>query len=61
MATATKPTFTEWLTAMDRIVEAKTGLSYEDLEDRPFRDWYDDGVSPASAATRTIRYSRGGN
>ena len=50
-----KKSFENWLARIDAIVSEKCGLSVHDLPDCPFRDWYDDGVSAASAAKRAIR------
>ena len=53
--TAIKRSFDEWMKAADAACEAKAGLSIHDLSDCPFMDWYEDGVSPSSAASRAIR------
>ena len=50
-----KRTFEEWKEAVDEEVFARTGLSADDLPDVCYRDWYDDDVSPASAARRALR------
>jgi hypothetical protein len=50
-----KMTFDEWLKAVDTIITAKLGLSRDDLPDCCYRDWYDDGVTPKTAAFRAIR------
>lgn len=50
-----KRSFEEWMKAVDAAVQAKVGLSVHDLADCCFRDWYDDKVSPASAAKRAIK------
>ena len=50
-----KQTFKEWMSKVDKIVEAKIGLSVDDLPDFMFHDAYDDGVSPTKAATQSIR------
>ena len=49
--TAIKRSFDEWMKAADAACEAKAGLSIHDLSDCPFMDWYEDGVSPSSAAS----------
>lgn len=47
--------FEDWMSQVDRIVWQKAGVSVHDLPDVPYRDWYDDGVSPKGAASRAIR------
>jgi len=51
--------FEDWMKAVDNAVWAKAGLSVYDLADAPFRDWYDSGVSPKSAASKAIRMGGG--
>ena len=53
----TKLTFAEWMKEVDAEVWRKVGLSYEDLPDINYRDLYDDGVSPKTAARKAIRGS----
>ena len=50
-----KQSFEDWMRAVDRAVSSKIGLSVYDLPDCCYRDWYDDGVRPASAASRAIK------
>lgn len=47
--------FEAWMREVDAAVSRRMGLSVYDLPDVPFRDWYDDGTSPRSAAARAIR------
>lgn len=56
---ALKPTFEEWLRLVDVYVLAKCGLSYDDLEDCPYRDWFDDGMRPSTAAAKAIKRAGG--
>lgn len=51
--------FEEWMRRVDASVQRKVGLSVHDLADVAFRDWYDDGVTAAGAATRAIRNEMG--
>lgn len=53
-----KMTFEQWLNKVDAAVESRTGLSRDDLPDCPYRDWYDDGVSPSAAASRAIKAAK---
>jgi len=46
--------------AVDKKVETKCGLSVYDLADCYFRDWYEDGRTPASAASAAIRAEQEG-
>ena len=54
-----KLSFEEWRRAVDRAVGQRVGLSLDDLPDVPTYDWYEDGVSPKSAASRAIRSAGG--
>src|SRR5262245_12217044 len=38
--------FDEWMVRIDNAVQALSGLSAHDLPDAPYRDWFDDGLSP---------------
>lgn len=57
MAANTKPslTFEEWLISVDFWVNRAVGLGREDLPDCPYHDWYEDRVSPRTAAKRAIK------
>jgi hypothetical protein len=54
-----KQSFEEWRKAVDAAVSRATGLSLDDLPDVALRDWYDDGVTPKSAASRAVKYAGG--
>ena len=41
--------FADWLAAIDAILLAEVGLSYRDLGDGPWADYFGDGLSPAEA------------
>jgi len=47
--------FASWMHQVDTLLDAAVGLVSSDLEDVNYRDWYEDGVKPASAAKRAIR------
>jgi len=47
------------MSAIDAILVSRLGLSSADLPDVCYADWYDDGVSPRSAAARAVRYAKG--
>ena len=47
-------TFAQWMRAVDEAVQATAGLSVHDLADQPFRDWYEDGLTPQEAAEETL-------
>lgn len=49
--------FEDWFKRVSAVVQHLTGLSVEDLPDACFRDWFEDGVKPVSAARRVIRQS----
>ena len=52
--TEARMSFEDWMRKVDQAVGAKTGLSVYDLADMPYRDWYDSGMSPSSAAKRAL-------
>jgi hypothetical protein len=52
--------FDQWRRAVDNIVEARAGLSLDDLPDCPLMDWFEDGTSAKRAAARAIRNAKGG-
>lgn len=39
--------FSKWMKQVDELCEANTGVSVYDLEDQPYRDLYDSGLTPA--------------
>ena len=41
--------FEGWLRELDDITRQEMGCSYQDLPDQLFRDWFDDGMTPAEA------------
>ena len=47
--------FAVWMQAVDSEVWATTGVSVHDLPDCLYRDWYDDGTKPQTAAKRAIK------
>jgi hypothetical protein len=51
-------TFAEWLIRVDRIVQDQTGLGAEDLPDWNYREAYEQGVPPLTAAKRAIRAAK---
>lgn len=55
-----KGTFEKWMAAVDAAVGAKCGMSYQDLPDVPYRDWWEDGVPANTAAARAVRMAQGG-
>lgn len=50
-----KSSFEAWMAKVNAYVEKLAGLSADDLPDCCYRDWYDDGVSPANAARRALK------
>ena len=55
---AQKLSFDDWKREADKVCQAKTGMSLDDLPDVPFMDWYEEGVTPAGAAGRAIRSAK---
>jgi hypothetical protein len=52
MAATTKKTFEQWMKEVDNILARTVGLTSLDLPDCCYRDWYDDGMTPKSAASK---------
>jgi hypothetical protein len=48
-------TFEAWMQDVDNAVERLTGMSTNDLPDVCYRDMFEDGVKPVSAARKAIR------
>jgi hypothetical protein len=53
----TKRTFEQWMLLVDTLITERCGLSAYDLPDQCYRLWYDEGVSPKTAASRAMRYA----
>lgn len=58
MTTKTEAGFLAWYKKVDRLLVAKWLLGVDDLPDCPYRDWYEDGVTPARAAARAIKLAQ---
>lgn len=50
--------FEDWMKQVDREIERIAGMFSGDLSDVCYRDWFDDGVSPARAAKRALDIDR---
>lgn len=50
--------FHQWKRQVNRLVQSKVGLAADDLPDCPYRDWFDDRMSPKTAAAKAIRNAR---
>lgn len=51
-----KKTFKQWMQEVDEKIGKKAfGLSSADLSDQCYYDWWEDGVSSASAANRALK------
>ena len=53
-----KTAFEQWLAKIDAILLSKIGLSYNDLPDCPYAQWYEDGVTAKGAASRAIKNAK---
>ena len=53
--------FETWMARVDAILDAWCGASSADLPDVCYRDLYDAGVRPGSAAARAYREAGGGD
>lgn len=49
--------FEIWMGQIDRVVNATAMVSVYDLPDRPFRDWFDSGMTAADAAQQALEYA----
>lgn len=57
-----KRSFEDWMASVNlHIQNMAGGLSYEDLPDQPYYDWYSSGMSPKEAAMEAITESGGGD
>ena len=48
------PAFGAWLFYVNRRVTRRFGVSFLDLPDAPWRDYHDDGLSPADAISCAV-------
>jgi hypothetical protein len=46
--------YAKWAREVDLTVSYRTGLSIYDLAERPFHDWFDDGLSTTDAAVKAM-------
>lgn len=46
--------FSTWMRLVDRKIQARAGVSVYDLADKPFREWYDDGMDPDEAVEEIL-------
>ncbi len=46
--------FDLWMEEVDRILEKVAGLDTRDLPDAPYRDMFDDGLTPKEGANVTL-------
>lgn len=46
--------FYEWLDSIERLVFKRTQLFLNDIDDEPYRQWYDAGLSPSHCASIII-------
>lgn len=46
--------FDTWMRKVNGCVAERCGLSADDLPDKPYRDWYDSGMTPQDAAVEVI-------
>jgi len=49
--------FRTWMAQVDEYMGVIVPLTHKDLEDHPYRDWYDDEVSPYDAASMALEDS----
>lgn len=58
VARARKLSFDLWLKEVDEHVQARTGLSRDDMPDIAYRDLFDGGATPRQAASAAIRNAK---
>jgi hypothetical protein len=51
--------FERWLVAIDAYLMATVGVSYHDLPDAPFQDWFERGMKFNTAAKKLLRLAEG--
>lgn len=47
--------FDQWFAQVDQEIWLICGLGADDLADCPYRDWYNDGITPKEAARRALK------
>lgn len=47
--------FEDWKRLVNKAVVIQTGLSVDDLPDCSYYEWYEQGVSPTTAAKRALK------
>ena len=47
--------FDKWWLEVQRILKLQSGTSPDDMSDQPWRDWFDNNVSPNVAVQRALR------
>jgi len=50
-------TFEQWMKRVNVAVMGRVGCSVYDLPDCSFRDWFDDGLTPAEGAGEALAYA----
>jgi hypothetical protein len=53
-------TFGEWMMMVDGLIDEACSMTSRDIPDMPYRDGYDDGVSPETMARRALRSATAG-
>ena len=47
--------FQAWMARVDAVLQRHAGLTSGDLADQTWRDWFDDGIKPGTAAAMAVR------
>jgi hypothetical protein len=50
----TTDNFNNWMHSVDVALEGLCGMSYMDLPDKCYRDWFEDGIEPEEAAQMVL-------
>lgn len=48
------PLFGVWMVLVDSALKRRVSVGVPDLSDQPYRDWFQDGMSPKEAASEVI-------
>lgn len=49
------PTFERWLRRVENLLVAACGVVVDDLDDMPWREWYDHRLRPIRAANKALK------
>ena len=53
-----KLTFTAWMERLDLYMMTELGITHKGIPEMPYKDWYNDGVTPIKAADWALREAK---